>query len=151
MSRRGLRNFVRLLPGPQSYCTCENLCSQLTIEHVIPKSLIKQAGRNPGVANDLHNIYPCCKNLNQKKGSLLFGKDFLLADGSQHTGALARSCLYMYDQYELPIDSRVVSLWKVFNDNYVPEEFEYHRNEIIYNKTGTTNPYFENYLVSDQD
>lgn len=141
MSRRGLKNFIRLLPGPQSYCKCENLCSEVTIEHVIPKSLIKQAGYRSNVSNDLHNIYPCCKNLNQEKGSLLFGKDFLFEEGSYHTGALARTCLYMYDKYDLPINTKVVSLWREFDNNYMPEEFEYHRNKIIYRKTGTTNPY----------
>ncbi len=88
--RNKLRNFISLLPGPQSYCKCTSLCSPLTIEHVVPKSLIKKSGLPKGIANDLHNIYPCCQKLNGQKGSLLFGKDFLFGyEESDHTGPLS--------------------------------------------------------------
>ncbi|MFW9952216.1 MAG: hypothetical protein ACFFKA_19015, partial [Candidatus Thorarchaeota archaeon] len=126
-----------ILPGPQSYCKCESLCSPLTVEHVIPKSLIKSLGVARGHANDLHNIYPCCQKLNSDKGSMLFAKDFLFGcDASNHVGALSRACLYMHDKYDLPIDKKTVAIWRELDKMYVPQEFEIIRNEIIYEATG---------------
>ena len=145
MSRKSLRTFIQLVPGPQSYCKCDTLCSPVTIEHVIPKSLVKKS-HNPSVANDLHNIYPCCLKMNQRKGSKLFGEDFLLNDGLPITGSLSRACLYMQDVYELPIDQYTVSLWNTLDDFYPPENYEYERNEIIYERTGFYNPFIGKHL-----
>ena len=73
---RGYKNLVRVMPGPKSYCKCERMCSQVTVDHVIPKSFIKRT-MSISCANDLHNLYPCCSKLNGEKGSKLFGKDFV--------------------------------------------------------------------------
>lgn len=145
-----LRSFIELLPGPQSYCKCQSLCSQLTIEHVIPKSLIKRSGLSKSCANDLYNIYPCCSRLNGDKGSLIFGKDFLFnSDNSNHTGALSRTCLYMYEKYNLSIDTKTVSLWRELDKVHVPQEFEITRNDIIYRKTGVYNPFLMDHLSNE--
>jgi len=147
----GYKNFIRFLPGPQSYCKCTSLCSQVTVEHVIPKSLIKSSGLAKGCANDLHNLYPCCSKLNGDKGSLIFGKDFVFNnDYSNHTGALARASLYMYDKYELPIDKKTVALWRVLDKVYVPKEFEIIRNNMIYDITKNDNNYLINHFIEEE-
>jgi len=149
---RGYKKFIKLLPGPQSYCKCESLCSQLTVEHVVPKSLVKRAGKPKSVANDLHNLYPCCSKLNGDKGSLLFGQDFLLDnETSDHTGVLSRSCLYMYDEYQLPVNKKTVALWRVLDSVHPPQEFEFLRNDIIFDRTGNDNNYITNHLLGRTD
>lgn len=145
---KNLRNFILVLPGPQSYCKCEKLCSPLTIEHVVPKSFIKNSNLSVKVANDLHNIYPCCSKMNSDKGSMLFGKDFLFGDNiSDHTGALSRACLYMHDKYNLQIDRTTLSIWKGLDEMYYPQEFEIIRNDMIYRKTGNNNNFLINHLI----
>ncbi|ARF09882.1 endonuclease I [Indivirus ILV1] len=147
-----LRNFITLLPGPQSYCKCKTLCSPLTVEHVIPKSFIKNCKLPMGYANDLHNIYPCCSKMNSHKGSMIFGKDFLFSYNiSDHTGALSRACLYMHEKYDLPFDRNTLSIWKELDRMYHPQEFEITRNDIIYKKTGFDNHFITNHLTKKHD
>lgn len=147
---RGYKKFIKLLPGPQSYCKCESLCSPLTVEHVVPKAFIKKSGRSMETANNLHNLYPCCSKLNGDKGSMLFGKDFVLDnETSYHTGPLARSCLFMYDYYDLPVDKKVVALWRVLDEVHPPEEFEFMRNDIIYQRSKIDNHHISKYLSEE--
>jgi len=142
-----LRTFIRSLPGPKSYCKCETLCSQLTIEHVVPKSFIKRAGHTNKAANDLHNIYPCCQKLNGIKSNKLYGKNFILDEkNSYHVGALARACLYMYDEYNLPFDGKTVAMWRILDYNYPPKLFELTRNDKIVELKGTKNHYLSSWL-----
>jgi endonuclease I len=117
----------------------------------MPKSFMNKVGQLKK-ADDLHNIYPCCAKLNKKKGSMIFGKDFLFEiDTSYHSGALARACLYMYDKYDLPIDIKTVSIWRKLDEICVPQRFEITRNEIIYKTTGIDNHYLINHFVEDND
>ena len=139
---KGYKNFVRALPGPQSYCKCESLCSPLEVEHVIPKSILKKHSDFRKSQKNAHNLYMCCRKMNRQKGSDLFGRDFILDnEQSYHTGALARACLHMYDTYALQLPPKTVALWRMLDDNHEPYGFEYQRNELIVERWGVPNLY----------
>ena len=131
------KRLVHALPGPVSYCKCTSLCSKPTVEHVVPKSFMKQQNKK-GNSNDLHNLYSCCQKLNSQKGSKLFAKEFILSE-SHHTGALARSCLYMKDTYSLKIPKQTVLTWYELHKVHEPYEFEFERDSIIEEQTGKSN------------
>lgn len=146
--KKSIKNFIFSLPGPQSYCKCDKLCSMHTVDHVIPKAYIKKTYKKVDrYANDLHNLYPCCKKLNFEKGSNIFGKDFLFGiDQSYHTGPLSRACLYMYDVYELPVEGKIVALWRELDKVHKPQEFEIIRNDMIYERIGVDNHHLIKHL-----
>ena len=139
LMRTQIRKFVLSLPGPKSYCDCENLCSKVELEHVLPKFIIKKQGVTSKTAlNDPHNLYSCCSYINRNKGCKVVGVDY---DCAEFNGILSRSCLYMNQQYNLKVDKNWIRTWKNFALYYPPHEFEYERNEIIYQQTGIVNPF----------
>ena len=143
--KNGLKKFVKNLPGPESYCHCLIRCSPIQIEHVFPQKILPKQKR---ILNDPHNLYTCCAAINKEKGPKLFGRDFILDNTKcDHQGALARSCLYMYDTYELDniVDGKTVALWKVLDEIYEPLDFEYERNEMIFDYNGTWNHYIHTF------
>ena len=148
---RGIKSFIKKLPGPKSYCKCDRLCSALEIEHVVPKMILKTGFDFNSAKNDPHNLYACCSIINRDKGHKLFAKDFLLGD-SYHKGALSRSCLYMYETYSLPIDKKVVAIWRHFHKDYPPHSFEIQRNALIQDFCGKHNYFLDDYIVNfDED
>ena len=145
------KGIVRNLPGPQSYCKCDKLCSKLEVEHVIPKEILKKHPQFNQSFIDLNNLYTCCKRMNRQKGTDLFGKHFMLDnEKSFHTGALARACLHMNEVYSLKIDKKIVAIWKELHQNHAPHDFEFERDEIIYEITQRGNIYLEDYF-QDKD
>ena len=96
--------------------------------------------------NNPHNLFTCCSKINRQKGAELFGKDFILDNQkTDHQGALARASLYMYDTFDLSIDGKTVALWKILDKIYEPLEFEYERNEMIFDYNGTFNHYLHDF------
>ena len=146
--RQSLKKFILSLPGPKSYCHCESVCSNIEIEHVLPKSILKktlirktfkEANRDP------HNLYTCCSKLNRDK-ALLLGQNYVAYDFS---GMLGRSCLYMNYAYGLNIKDRIVNTWNNFSLLYPPLPFEYERAKIIYLKTGKRNTFIDMYKTDN--
>ena len=147
-----VKSLVQELPGPKSYCNCERLCSPITIDHVVPKKILKQGMNFRESSVDPHNLYACCQKLNQEKASLVFGNHFMLNnDVSEHTGALARSSLYVYDRYRVPFDGKIRALWRQLHSIHEPKQFEYDRDDIIFEYTGTRNHYLNDYQFLDYD
>jgi endonuclease I len=145
--KKGLKPFIKNLPGPHSYCKCDKLCSRLEVEHVIPKMILKTGFDFNVSKKDPHNLYKCCSRINRDKGHKLFGKDFVL-DNSYHKGALSRSCLYMYETYKLPIDKKVVSIWRHLHKEYPPHPFEIQRDILIQKFCNTRNYFLDDYSVN---
>ena len=142
-----MKRFVHRLPGPISYCQCTKLCSPATVEHVIPKMLLKRAHNFGRSSKDMHNLFSVCRTLNQDKAAKILGKDFVLDSTTGVTnGTLARSCLYMNDTYQLPVDKKLVLTWQHLDRLHVPALFEFERNEIIWKYTGVSNKYVENHI-----
>jgi len=147
---KGIKRFIRKLPGPLSYCKCDNLCSPLEVEHVVPKMILKTGFDFNTSKKDPHNLYMCCSKINRDKGHQLFGKDFVL-DNSYHKGALSRSCLYMYETYNLPIDKKIVAIWRHFHRNYPPLSFEIQRDLVIQEFYGKNNYFLDDYNINLND
>lgn len=137
------RRFILSLPGPVSYCSCDSLCSQLTLEHVLPKSFIKtRTCQNQfKLANrDPHNLFSCCQLLNSEKSNHILGVSY---DAEEHSGRLARACLHMNEHYRLATNPDWVQIWKNFSLLYPPDSAEYLRNELITEKTGIKNRFID--------
>lgn len=143
--KQSTRKIVRSLPGPFSYCNCINPCTNLEVEHVIPKSLlvrqIKHRKSQIISINDPNNLYMCCSKINKIKYSYLFGKDFFLSKNNKANGRLARSSLYMKWKYKLYIDEKTLNFWENQNILFPTEDFEIKRTRII----KTFNPVIESY------
>lgn len=141
-----IRKTVLNLPGPISYCTCDRACSQRTVDHVVPQSLIKKQmkGRSDlkKALNDYHNLYGCCRELNQKKSNKLLGKNYRK---NGHESYLARSALYMNETYKLNVDRKIVRKWKTMSIMEEPHEFEKVRSLAIQIEQGNGNPYIDEY------
>lgn len=138
-----MRSFVLQLPGPASYCECTQLCSRLTVEHVLPKSLLKRklpATKFHQANQDPHNLFSCCQKLNQAKSNLLLGVNY---DIGEHNGRLARACLHMNDFYKLALDEKILLRWRNFSLLYPPDIQEHLRNALINDKMGINNEYID--------
>ena len=143
MTKR-LRQFILQLPGVNSYCDCETLCSQIEVEHVMPRKILMQRLdlKEFKIANrDPHNLYKCCHMLNSEKGSLVLDKYL----GYEFGGMLARSCLYMDSRYLLNFEPELIKTWNNLSSFYPPFHFEYSRSKIIAEYTGNVNPFIDDY------
>ena len=141
-----IKKLIRDLPGPKSYCKCKVLCSPLEVEHVMPNALLKKGQHFGASTADPHNLYMCCRKINEEKGAQLFAKDFILDSmNSFHNGALSRSCLYMHAKYELNVDKKIVSLWRHLHVAHAPYPFEFERDDLIHSHNQTRNPFLEDY------
>jgi endonuclease I len=138
-----IRKFVLNLPGPFSYCDCLDQCSNLQLEHALPKSLLKKSlsGKKFLLAEaDPHNLFSCCQKINRKKSNLILLEDFSV---NQHNGRLTRACLYMNSKYDLELNSEWIHRWRNHSLLYPPESSEYLRNDIISERTGVRNKFIE--------
>ena len=137
--KRGIKKIVRQLPGFTSYCECVKLCSNMEVEHVVPKSFLKKVlinGKFNQANNDMHNLFRCCSRINSQKGAGLLGVDW---DAGSHNSYLARSALYMDWKYGLEIPDYLLMEWKLMALEIEPLEFEYERNNIISSHQGNDN------------
>jgi hypothetical protein len=142
MPGKFIKKFIRNLPGPPSYCKCSVLCSPLEVEHVIPNGFLKRQPRTlPGARWNPHNLYTCCSYINRNKADKLYGDGFSLPEYSYHHGALARACLHMTEYYDLKVRKDLLHFWIEKHHQHPPEPFEFHRNELIFEKTGSLNTY----------
>ena len=138
-----MRSFVLQLPGPVSYCECNQICSRLTVEHVLPKSLLKRnlsKSKFHQANQDPHNLFSCCQKLNQAKSNLVLGINY---DIGEHNGRLARACLHMNDFHKLALDEEMLFRWRNFSLLYPPDSQEYLRNALIKDKFGINNKYID--------
>ena len=136
------RNFILNLPGFNSYCNCDKLCSAIQIEHVMPRRVLKKSKQFSIADKDPHNLYRCCHVLNREKGSLVLGQGY---HGNEFGGMLARSCLYMNYKYDLKFHFKTVTTWNNLSLFYPPFEFEYRRSEIIKEKIGNANIFIDEF------
>lgn len=144
MLRSSLKNFIRLLPGPFSYCSCTRPCSPLEIEHVVPRKILKTSNRYAAAARDPHNLFMCCRQINQSKNHQIYGHGFFIDDQfSRHHGALARACLYMTDVYELRFPPHIIQYWFLQHKDHPPHAFEWYRQEYIFERTLKRNHYLD--------
>lgn len=150
-----MRKFIRTIPGPMSYCNCVKGCSEIQVDHVVPKSFLKSNIKNPKnlarAVNDGHNMYTCCENINQSKDDKLLGVNFTAGKNNNH---LARSALYMNSTYDLNVDQEVLHTWEVMSMEMEPWEFEILRSKLIKDRQGEGNKFIDMYpakisLLSD--
>ncbi len=148
--RKSIRKIVLDLPGPMSYCSCITPCSKPTVDHLIPKSLLKHQLGKVGYkkANtDLHNLHRCCERMNRSKSNLLFGENYQL---DSYFDYLARNALYMEWKYSLTINNNVKELWNTMALASEPEDFEHERNQIIIENGGNHNIFLSHHIDSDE-
>lgn len=143
------RRLILSLPSPKSYCDCRTSCSQTTLDHVIPKSVLKRKLNKKKFrkANvDMHNLFPCCLRLNQQKGAKILDYDNFTISCEGNIGYLYRSCLYMNWKYNLEFPRDIVLKWKYKSILYPVRNFELVRNEEIKNKQGNDNIFLSHYF-----
>ncbi len=142
------KQIVRELPGFTSYCSCTKLCSNLEVDHMIPKHFLKKKlvnGTFNQANSDMHNLFRCCNRINNPKGHKLLGVDW---DAGDHSTYLARTALYMDMQYDLGVPEDLLLVWKEMALRTDPLEFEHERNEIIKHKQGRDNPFISEFPSS---
>jgi endonuclease I len=144
MNRQRIRNFVMDLQGPPcSYCTCNVLCSNRTVDHVVPKDYIyknlKKRNLLHEAINDPHNIYRVCDRKNAEKGSSLLSNKLA---GDEFSGLKARSYLYMHAHYNL-FDEYFLSDLKSISLLHRPFPFEIRRSREISQYIGHINTFVE--------
>lgn len=160
--KKSVKTLIKTLPGPNSYCNCNSLCSPITVDHVIPKKILKDnvsSYQFKKSINDMHNLYKCCTKLNQKKAYKLLEHDYVLSnylksedEASYHTAYLSRAALYMQWKYSLLIDKNIIKEWKRLAILTPPHRFEIKRNKIISNKQGDSNIYIhDNLYIQDKN
>ena len=146
MKRKVLREFILSLPGTNSYCECENPCSNIEVEHVIPKKELKDRIDKKlylKAVNDPHNLFRCCSYLNRQKGCQVLGSTLESDIDFQYYGMLSRSCLYMDHMYNLKFNPLLIHKWVNFSTLFPPFNFERERNKLIYEKTGKINIFID--------
>lgn len=144
---KNIRNFILESRGPIStYCNCFKRCSNLEIDHVVPVWYIKKELQgNKNLKNalfDPHNLYRCCRNMNQKKSSFLLDVKFT---GNEITGLMARSYLYMNWKYDLYFDEKTLKDLQTMSNINSPFNFEFERSYKIGKLTGNKNLFVDNY------
>ena len=165
---KSVKNFVKILPGPLSYCNCKKACSRIEVDHVIPiYEIRKQILDNKNIPRDEnldmniinsnilkkytnaiknpHNMYRCCSKINRLKDSSLFGKDFYKNKDKSLYSYLARSCLYMGWKYNLDFDEELIDFWKTCTLFKSPWNFERERSAMIFKNYKLENPYIDKF------
>ena len=123
--------------------------NDLTAEHIFPQSFTKQYLK---ANKDMHNIYLTNYYTNNLRSNKRFSQFFNENMSSKvyipciySRGLIARSLVYM--KYTYPslnlssvIDYNIIILW---NTLYPPTEYEFKKNNIIYNYQGNKNIFIE--------
>lgn len=117
---------------------------------------------------DMHNLYPALANIVEAREDFHFGeiaaeyRDFFECDFEHDPneklaeprliarGNIARSLLYMYTEYALPLSTTELTMLQKWNRNDPPSKDEIRRNEIIEKLQGTRNSLIDNYLLADK-
>lgn len=134
-----------------------------TLEHIYPKSYIKNISHN----YDIHNIYTSNYNMNalrsnykyselNKKdkniininGNLICKDERLFCPIDSDKGIIARALLYMKDSYGYK-DFGNYTLYKEWNEIFRPEIKELFHNEYGYLYQGTRNKYIDMHYKND--
>jgi len=121
---------------------------------------------------DLHNLFPAVQSINSAHGERLYGEipeteareiaigtqkftcDFQL-DGNLveprrvAKGNLARGILYMYAEYDFPVDPDMLVVLKKWNRSDRPTAFERTRNDLIEQVQGTRNRFIDDPSQAD--
>ena len=148
--KQSVKKIVRELPGLTSYCACLKTCTNVEVDHVIPKHLLKKSlvknvlFENPQKSlynksiNDMHNLYRCCTKMNRPKSNKILGQNW---DAKEHNSYLARAALYMDMQYELNVSEDLLLIWKNMALQTEVLDFEKERNDIIMSHQNQSNPF----------
>jgi len=152
--RSSVRKLVNTLPGNISYCSCNIICSNSNVEHVIPISFLRKNINNTNIktaVNDMHNLHKCCETANTLKGCGILGQTYKTSDQNIDS-YLARSALYMDWKYKILSNNnttdKLLSTWKLMALETKPFPFEHERNEIIKDVQGNDNPFISKYTES---
>ncbi|MGI6787337.1 MAG: InlB B-repeat-containing protein [Acholeplasmataceae bacterium] len=139
-------------------------------EHVWPQSRLNSSAKNStrNIASDPHNLRACTPSVNSSRGNNYFvsgsgAVGYLTGGGyypgDAHKGDVARILLFMavrYRGYLTLVDVQsgdantagganlaTLSLLLNWHLEDLPDDFERHRNEVIYNKQGNRNPFID--------
>jgi len=112
---------------------------------------------------DLHNLYPSRTDVNKARSNYQFtiirgeqryfgNCDFEFDERSRTAepspaarGRIARSMLYMSDEYDLYLKKKQKSLLQAWDKKYPPEQEEYRRNDRVEQLQGNRNPYIDSH------
>lgn len=145
MSRKA-KSVVRNLPGFTSYCECLKSCSNVEVDHVIPRKFLRdnlEPTHYKKAEWDMHNLYRCCFKINNPKSHKIIGQNWQAGNG--HDSYLARAALYMDWKYGLEVSEDLLLQWKVMALSVDPLRDEKERNKIITEIQGHSNPFIEEY------
>lgn len=160
--RQSVKKVVRKLPGLTSYCSCVKSCSNVEVDHLIPKFLLKQKSNQYNKSiNDMHNLFRCCTKINNPKGCKILGDDWVVSKDNDwvvskdnndlayvHNSYLARAALYMDMQYDLNVSKDLLLIWKNMALQTEIFEFEKQRHNIIKTHQKTENPFITEFPSS---
>ena len=125
--------------------------NDLTAEHIFPQSFTKDYSK---ANKDMHNIYLTNYYTNNfrsnKKFSHFINENIskkIYVPCNYSRGIIARALVYMKYTYPLLnlstiIDYDIIILW---NKLYPPTEYEFEKNNIVYNYQGNKNIFIEDY------
>ena len=127
-----------------------------TMEHVVPRAILRTHALDPGASDDLHNIFPVDNALNCSRADFRFaewgseaeryslGVDFeakVFRPPLVCRGVIARTIMYMSDTYhfdpEIVIESSLLDRWLV-NET---DEYELVHDEWARRYSGKKNPF----------
>lgn len=149
-----------------------------SLEHVMPADWMAEHFGCPNrdcnnstykhAEGDLHNLWLAVKNINSSRSDNLFGEvegenrfsycpDFersyspnpaLVEPRDAVKGNIARSLLYMHDEYGFDLKGMLPML-KRWNRSDPPDENEHWRNDRINTLQGTRNKFIDNYYLAN--
>ena len=108
---------------------------------------------------DLHNLVPAIGEVNGDRSNYRFGflsdhpdmygkcdfkvdfKTRVAQPPTEQRGAIARTYMYMADQYPFQLSDYQIKLFEAWDRIYPASDWEIERNQIIYGITGRENPY----------
>lgn len=131
-------------------------------EHVWAKSLFGTGNYNPsdttvGIDADLHNLRACDTNVNSTRGNNKFintltqsggfgNYNSMWYPGDDHRGDVARILFYMDIRWGNDTNLSLIGdlpTLKQWHETDPVDEFEIHRNQVIYEKQGNRNPFID--------
>jgi len=118
--------------------------------------------------SDMHNLFPAIGELNQTRSNYKFGfirgeerkfgngVDFEV-DSNRRTvevgydsrGRVARAMLYMHWKYNIPVSHDDLVMFRAWNVQYPPSQWERYRERVIYDIQGNRNPFIYDYISAE--
>jgi deoxyribonuclease-1 len=127
----------------------------------------KENARFNRIEADLHNLYPATMMIDKARKDYDFGiipgeyREFFECDFEHDVrdqraepraaarGNVARAILYMYLEYDLPIETQTAQQLLIWNNEDPPSQDEIRRNDVIQKLQGTRNIFIDNPARAD--